>query len=76
MDFKLNIDTCPFFIKVIIHPKEIIRIRALSCLIHNLHEYFQFEDIRSIVDIAFSSPRDETITHGTLDSIKANEAKV
>ena len=76
MDFKLNIDTCPFVIKVIIHPKEISVLEPLSCLIHNLHEYFQFEDIRSIVDIAFSSPRDETITHGTLDSIKANEAKV
>ena len=76
VDFKLNIDTCPFVIKVIIHPKEISVLEPLSCLIHNLHEYFQFEDIRNIVDIAFSSPRDETITHGTLDSIKANEAKV
>ena len=80
---NLTIETCPFVKKIYkiddnVQPEYLfihlsIRYHVWYLIYTN---FFNSKIFASIVDKAFPSPRDETITHGTLASIKTNEAKV
>ena len=82
---NLTIETCPFVKKIYkiddnVQPEYLFTYLSIYGRYHVWYliytNFFNSKIFASIVDKAFSSPRDETITHGTLASIKTNEAKV